>query len=282
MTMEDSVDENWLKVIGEKSLERCESEHIVDPFLAEALYEGQHFDTVEDARLQYERYGRGQGMSSTGRSESINNFYNGWLPITIGLYSFVTKYEATLLEDRFDQVVRFVAIERHIEGNVQQLMVKSHSGRTESFELIIDLEKLADELEFYLQNYDDPLAQVDASQQNISTSIVDSLASGTIILNHLVVQTKGRAKIDHKKGIRCKGGMEEAVMKKKRTCKSCGVLDNYDKRTCPLLKMMIAESRDNNNGESIQPLHSNSDNHNIKENRRSSHALTNKYVFDYY
>ncbi|KAF6163106.1 hypothetical protein GIB67_013805 [Kingdonia uniflora] len=120
-----------------------------------------------------------------------------------------------------------------------------------------------DELESYLQNYDDALAQIDESQQNISTSVTDSLVSGPIILNPLVVQTKGQAKIDHKKGARWKGGIEEVVMKKKRTCKSCGVLGNHDKRTCPLLKMMIAESRDNNNGESIQPLHSNSDKHNI-------------------
>ncbi|KAF6158037.1 hypothetical protein GIB67_014831 [Kingdonia uniflora] len=134
------------------------------------------------------RYGIGQpfftGMSSTRRSESPNNFFNGWLPITIGLYSFVTKYEAVLLEvyeresvkdfasehiyrqvgphqallkdiakiyprtmfyklqDQFDQVVCLVVIERHIEGNVRQLTVMSHSGRTESFELEIDLEKL--------------------------------------------------------------------------------------------------------------------------------------------
>ncbi|KAF6165575.1 hypothetical protein GIB67_022746 [Kingdonia uniflora] len=120
-----------------------------------------------------------------------------------------------------------------------------------------------DELESYLQNYDDALTQIDASQQNISTSVADSLVSGTMILNPLVVQTKDRAKIDHKKGARWKGGMEEVVMKKKRTCKSCGVLGNHDKRTCPLLKTMIAESRDNNNGESIQPLHSNFDKHNI-------------------
>ncbi|KAF6146331.1 hypothetical protein GIB67_030200 [Kingdonia uniflora] len=112
------------------------------------------------------------GMSSTGRSESANNFINGCLAITTGWYSFVIKYEAVLLEvykresakgfasehkycqvghhqallkdavkiytrtmvhklqDQFDQVDRIVAIERHIEGNVQQLTVKSHNGPT--------------------------------------------------------------------------------------------------------------------------------------------------------
>ncbi|KAF6165610.1 hypothetical protein GIB67_021880 [Kingdonia uniflora] len=84
-----------------------------------------------------------------------------------------------------------------------------------------------------------------------------------MILNPLTVQTKGRTKIDHKKGARWKGGMEEAVMKKKRTYKSCGVLDNHDKRTCPLFKTMITELRDSNNGESVQQLYSNFDNHNI-------------------
>ncbi|KAF6164175.1 hypothetical protein GIB67_010145 [Kingdonia uniflora] len=120
-----------------------------------------------------------------------------------------------------------------------------------------------DELESYLQNYDDPLTQIDASQQNISTSVADSPMSKTMILNPLVVQTKGWAKIDNKKGARWKEGMEEVIMKKKITCKSCGVLGNHGKRTCPLLKAMRAESRDNNNGEYVQPLHSNSDNHNI-------------------
>ncbi|KAF6171654.1 hypothetical protein GIB67_042169 [Kingdonia uniflora] len=123
-------------------------------------------------------------MSSREWSESTNNFFNGWLPITTGLCNFVTKYEATLLEvyeresaedfalehkyrqvgphqallkdpgkvytrttfhklqDQFDQVVRFVAIERYVEGNVRQLTVKSHSGHTESFEIEIDSEKL--------------------------------------------------------------------------------------------------------------------------------------------
>ncbi|KAF6139819.1 hypothetical protein GIB67_009666 [Kingdonia uniflora] len=124
------------------------------------------------------------GMCSTGRSESTNNFFNAWLPITTGLHNFVTKYEAALivvceresaedfasehryrqvgphqallkdaakiytrsmfhkLQDQFDQVVCFVAIERHAECNVRQLTAKSHSGRAESFELQINLEKL--------------------------------------------------------------------------------------------------------------------------------------------
>ncbi|KAF6150629.1 hypothetical protein GIB67_022241 [Kingdonia uniflora] len=200
--MEDSVDENWSKVIGEESPERYENERIVDPFSAEAPYKGQHFDTVEDARLWYERYGRGQGFS--------------------------TKIRNSTKRPRLDDIVL----------------------------------KL-DEFESYLQNNDSALTQIDASQQNISTSVADSLVSGSMILNPFVVQTKGRAKINHNKKGNMEGGMEEVVMKKKRTCKSCRVLGNHDKRTCPLLKTMIVESRDNNNGESIQPLHSNSDNHNI-------------------
>ncbi|KAF6153080.1 hypothetical protein GIB67_034802 [Kingdonia uniflora] len=135
------------------------------------------------------------GMRSTGRSESTNNFFNGWLPITTVLYSFVTKYETALLEvyeresakdfasehryrqvyhhqallkdaakiytrtmfhklqDQFDQVVRFVTIERHVEGNVKQLMLKSHNGRTESFEIEIDLEKLTSNCRYKLFEY---------------------------------------------------------------------------------------------------------------------------------
>ncbi|KAF6176441.1 hypothetical protein GIB67_010078 [Kingdonia uniflora] len=74
-TIEDFVDENWSKVIHDESPERSKNEHIIDPLLTESPYEGQHFDTVEDARLYYERYGRGQGIStkihnSTKRSRS--------------------------------------------------------------------------------------------------------------------------------------------------------------------------------------------------------------------
>ncbi|KAF6134582.1 hypothetical protein GIB67_022322 [Kingdonia uniflora] len=209
------------------------------------------------------------------------------------------------LQDHFDQVVHFIAIERHVEGNVRQLMVKSHSGRTESFELEIDLEKLIgncgcklfeyvglpcchllkifskydilkiletfimtrwtigvnkfsrsydesqlegdnlrhalrhnhlslralnlfkraskmkenfdftvlklDELESYLQNYDEFFTQIDASQQNISTFVIDSLVSGTRILSPFVVQTKGREKTDHNKRARWKGGWKRLL-----------------------------------------------------------------------
>ncbi|KAF6150372.1 hypothetical protein GIB67_034071, partial [Kingdonia uniflora] len=178
------------------------------------------------------------------------------------------------LQDQFDQVVRFLVIERHVEDNVQKLTVKSHSGRTESFELQIDLEKITSNYGCNLFEYVGlPCCHILKvfSKYNIlkmpeafimtrwtigankflRSYDENSLVSGTMILNPLVVQTKGQAKIDHKKGARWKRGIEEAVMKKKRTCKSCGVLSNHDKRTCPLLKTMIAESRDNNNGESV-------------------------------
>ncbi|KAF6159231.1 hypothetical protein GIB67_032002 [Kingdonia uniflora] len=123
-------------------------------------------------------------MSTTGRSESTNNFFNCWLLPTIGLYSFVTKYATTLLEtyewereedfasehkycqvaphqallkdvakiytrtmfhkleEQFDQVVHFVALEISVEGNLPVLTVKLHSGHLESFEKHINLEKL--------------------------------------------------------------------------------------------------------------------------------------------
>ncbi|KAF6158136.1 hypothetical protein GIB67_014930 [Kingdonia uniflora] len=119
-----------------------------------------------------------------------------------------------------------------------------------------------DEIESYLNHYDESLTRKDASQPNISTSLADSMMSGTIILNPLIIQAKGRAKTDHKKGARWKGVMDEIVMKKKRTCKSYGILGNHDKRTYPLLKTKIVESRDNN-GDYVQPLQENHDNHNI-------------------
>ncbi|KAF6141181.1 hypothetical protein GIB67_018271 [Kingdonia uniflora] len=111
--------------------------------------------------------------------ESVEDFASEHRYRQVGPYQALLKdavkiYTRTMfhkLQDQFDQVVRFVAIERHVEGNVQQLTVKSHSGCTESFELEIELEKLT-----------------------------DSLVSRTMILNPLVVQTKGRAKTDYKKG----------------------------------------------------------------------------------
>ncbi|KAF6152655.1 hypothetical protein GIB67_008092 [Kingdonia uniflora] len=175
---------------------------------------------------------------------------------TIGANKFSRSYDESQLEgDNLRHALRH----NHLSLRASNLFERT-SKMKESFDFAVL--KLG-EFESYLQNYDDVLTQIDASQQNISIFVVDSLVSRTMILNPIVVQTKGRAKIDHKKGARLKGGMEWAVMKKKRTCKNYGVLGNHDKRTCPLLKTMIAKSRDNNNGESIQPLHSNFDKHNI-------------------
>ncbi|KAF6177101.1 hypothetical protein GIB67_015976 [Kingdonia uniflora] len=262
--MEDSVDENWLKVIGEKSSERCENERIVDPFSAKAPYEGQHFDTVEDVfpntRHQFclwhiankcpEKIGHVYREPSTFKEDIDSIMQN-----TYEAVEFETKWMDLMKKHKLDDNAWMQGI-----FNIRQRWIPLWNRET----FFAGMSSTGrNELDSYLQNYDDPLTQIDASQQNISTSVTDSLVSGTMILNPLVVQTKGRAKIDHKKGARWKGGMEEVVMKKKKTCKSYGVLGNHDKQTCPLLKAMIAESRDNNYWESVQPLHSNSDNHNI-------------------
>ncbi|KAF6157974.1 hypothetical protein GIB67_015290, partial [Kingdonia uniflora] len=342
LTMEDSVDENWSKVIGEESPERCENEHIVDPFSAEAPYEGQHFNIAEDVRLWYEQYGRGQGFSTKIRNstkrprlDDIDRAYfccmsNGFSKKNLGnpessdvagnrrssdngraesfelqidlekltsncgckLFEYIgppccqllkvfSKYDNLKIPKAFIMIRWTIGAnkfsrsynESQLEGdNLRHALRHSHLSLRVSnlFERALKMKESfdfavlkLDELESYLKNYDDALTQIDASQQNISTPVTDSLVFRTMILNPLVVQTKGRAKIDHNKGVRWKEGMEEAVMKKKRTCKSCRVLSNHDKRICPLLKTMIAESRDNNNGESIQSLHSNSNKYDI-------------------
>ncbi|KAF6151480.1 hypothetical protein GIB67_016292 [Kingdonia uniflora] len=163
---------------------------------------------------------------------------------TIAANKFLRPYDESQLEgDNLRHALRHSHLSLHASN-----LFERASKMNESFDFAV---LKLDELESYLQNYDDPLTQIDASQQNILTSIADSLVSGTMILNPLVVQTKGRAKIDHKKGARWKGGMEEAIMKKKITWKSCGVLGNHEKQTCPLFKMMTTESRDNNNGKSV-------------------------------
>ncbi|KAF6169073.1 hypothetical protein GIB67_038570 [Kingdonia uniflora] len=119
--------------------------------------------------------------------QGIFNIRHRWIPLW---NSFVTKYEIALLkvydresgedfasehryhqvllkddvkiytremfhklEDQFDQVIRFAAIERNVEGDLLQLTVKSHSGRTESFELNIDLEKLTGNCGYKLFEY---------------------------------------------------------------------------------------------------------------------------------
>ncbi|KAF6172599.1 hypothetical protein GIB67_036549 [Kingdonia uniflora] len=154
---------------------------------------------------------------------------------TIGANNFSRSYDESQLErDNLRHALRH----NHLSHRASNLF-KRASKMKESFDFAA---LKLDELKSYLQNYDDTLTHIDKSQQNISTSIADSLVSRTMILSPLAVQTKGRAKFNHKKGARWKGEMEEAVMKKKRTCKSCGVLGNHDKRTFSLLKMMIAES----------------------------------------
>ncbi|KAF6135884.1 hypothetical protein GIB67_006776, partial [Kingdonia uniflora] len=292
-TMEDSVNENWSKVIGEEFPERCENERIVDPLSVEAPYEGQHYNTVDDARLWLNAMSYKHPVpiitdQDTAMAAAIPKVFPNtrhqfflWhitskFPEKIGhvyrepstfkedIDSIMhNTYEAVEFETKWIELMKKHKLDNNlwIQGifNIRQRWIPL-GNRSTFFAGMSSTGR--NELESYLQNYDDPLTQIDASQQNISTSVADFLVSGTMILNHLVVQTKGRAKIDHKKGARWKGEMEEAVMKKKKTYKSCGVLGNHDKRICPLPKAMIAESN-NNNGESIQPLHSNSDNHNI-------------------
>ncbi|KAF6158648.1 hypothetical protein GIB67_040162 [Kingdonia uniflora] len=74
-TMEDFIDENWSKVIGEESPKRDEDERIggvpldfpeCSTYLLSANppYKGQHFETVEDTCTCKEKYERGQGFSA--------------------------------------------------------------------------------------------------------------------------------------------------------------------------------------------------------------------------
>ncbi|KAF6137400.1 hypothetical protein GIB67_036437 [Kingdonia uniflora] len=117
---------------------------------------------------------------------------------TIGANKFSRSYDESQLEgDNLSHALRH----SHLSLRVSNLFERASKMKISFNFTVLKL----DELESYLQNYDDPLTQIDASQQNISTSILDSLVTGTIILNPLVVQTKGRVKIDHKKGARWKG-----------------------------------------------------------------------------
>ncbi|KAF6138674.1 hypothetical protein GIB67_009868 [Kingdonia uniflora] len=152
--------------------------------------------------------------------------------LAIGANKFSRSYDESQLEgDNLRHALRH----SHLSLRASNLFERV-SKMKESFDFMI---LKPDEFEPYLQDYDNSLTQIDALQQNISTSIVDSLVSGTIILNLLVVQTKGRVKTDHKKRVRWKGAMEETLMKKKRTCKSCEVLGSLSLQ----LSIMVTSRR---------------------------------------
>ncbi|KAF6158556.1 hypothetical protein GIB67_040070 [Kingdonia uniflora] len=213
------------------------------------------------------------------------------------------------LEEQFEQVVRFVALEISVEGNLHVLIAKMHSGHSESFELHIDLEKLTghcgcklfeyvgipcrhllkifskydilkipeafimgrwrigakkfsrsydeshlsvenlrqplrhnhlsfraslqfnrafnskkkfeftisklDKIESYLDHYDESMTVLKPSEPATTSPFVESMMSTTAILDPLVVQTKGRAKLDHKKGGRWKGGWRKLLRKRR-------------------------------------------------------------------
>ncbi|KAF6148339.1 hypothetical protein GIB67_025558 [Kingdonia uniflora] len=95
------------------------------------------------------------GMSTSGRSESSNNFFNCWLLPSIDLYSFIAKYATALLdtferekEENFQSQLRY-----RIDNNVREILVKSHSRPPKSFELKIDLAGLTGHCECKLFDY---------------------------------------------------------------------------------------------------------------------------------
>ncbi|KAF6165996.1 hypothetical protein GIB67_012893 [Kingdonia uniflora] len=83
-TIDNSIDENRIKVIAEESPERTEEERTrgipfdyaecsTYPLFADPPSEGQHFETVKDARVCYEQYGKGQEFSMIKRNSTKRN-----------------------------------------------------------------------------------------------------------------------------------------------------------------------------------------------------------------
>ncbi|KAF6144141.1 hypothetical protein GIB67_004814 [Kingdonia uniflora] len=77
--MEDSCEPDWSRVIGDESPPRAANERTTgvnsgtpdctaDSMFVETPYEGQVFDTVDEASSFYEKYGRTKGFSTKKRN----------------------------------------------------------------------------------------------------------------------------------------------------------------------------------------------------------------------
>ncbi|KAF6171719.1 hypothetical protein GIB67_007240 [Kingdonia uniflora] len=354
--MDDSVTENWTKVIVEESPERDEEERTrgvpfdyaecsTYPLFADPPYEGQHFETVEDARVYYEQYGKGQGFSTKKRNSTKRNkskevtrvkfcCSNSGLSKNIGIRPETSERDGsrrssdkygckTTLNINWNKKLRKYVVTSFLDFHNHKLVSPHNHHRmkvnrffpevainlTETFELHnilvskvfpntmhhlclwyithkfpekidhvyrvpslfkqdIDLlmndtydprdfdaralntkEKFEftilklDEIESYLDHYIQPMTVLEPSEPATTSPFVESMMLTNSILDPLVVQTKSRAKLDHKRGGRWKEGDGGSAEKKKRTCTRCGVFGNHDRRTCPLLKMKVPETR---------------------------------------
>ncbi|KAF6165724.1 hypothetical protein GIB67_012621 [Kingdonia uniflora] len=163
------------------------------------------------------------GMSTTGRSESINNFFNGWLLPSTGLprrhlFKVFSKYDVLQILDAFilprwmigankysrsygesfldGDILRKPLRHSHILLRAVNLFERASKNKT-NFEYTIS--RLY-EFELHLDVYDASLTQLLGSDPLMPTSLTETVMSSAPILDPLVAQTKCHAKDDHKKG----------------------------------------------------------------------------------
>ncbi|KAF6152020.1 hypothetical protein GIB67_010594 [Kingdonia uniflora] len=127
----------------------------------------------------------------------------------IGTNKFSRSYdESHLSVENLRQPLRYSHLSLHAS-----LLFDKASNTKENFEFMV---LKLDEIESYLYHYDESLTVLDASEPAMISPLVESMMSETPILDPLVVQTKGRAKLDHKKGRRWMGGGCRKLLRRRR------------------------------------------------------------------
>ncbi|KAF6140152.1 hypothetical protein GIB67_028958, partial [Kingdonia uniflora] len=178
--------------------------------------------------------------------QGLFNISERWIPLwnrdvfilprwNIGANKYFRSYDESFLDG---DNLRKPLCHSHLSLRAANLFERALKNKA-NFEYAISR---LDEIEIHLDAYDASLTQVSGADPSMLTPLTETVMSSTPILDPLVAQTKGRAKDDHKKGGRWKGGMEIVVEKRKRTCRACGVFGSHDKRTCPKLKLLFQKA----------------------------------------
>ncbi|XP_052291650.1 protein FAR1-RELATED SEQUENCE 5-like [Citrus sinensis] len=185
------------------------------------------------------------GMNTTGRSEGINSFFDGF--------------------DEWSQVNRYKVEENGCDAEFLKYLVRTKFGESEEFMVKLNPQTYEEELEAlrlsHMCHQATKLACAAASLNEAYLIYMDGInelakklldisnqpatvcqqkddpcfsisSSQPLLLDPNISQTKGRKKDVNNTG-RIKSGIELALGKKKRKCNSCGKL-GHDKRICPL------------------------------------------------
>ncbi|KAL5976664.1 hypothetical protein ACLOJK_020997 [Asimina triloba] len=169
------------------------------------------------------------GMRTTGRSESINAFFDGFVNHKSNLIDFAFGYDKALERRNFKKSWKeaYIILRRRSE-----VRVTSRAGRSTNLKSVLGARESQSSVgagdNFNVQS--DPLLAVQNATFSSGTPICTQTSQPTVIQDPHVVQTKGRT------SKRLKGPLEHPRSVPK-LCRGCNQLVvGHDKRNCPQLK----------------------------------------------